>query len=165
MKLPALTLGIEEEYQIIDPETRKLAPMSEKILAEGEKILRDQIKPEFMRSQVEMGTKICRSIAEARSEVVRLRSTIAGADLYFMNPNGVVFGELAELDVQGSLHVSSADFIELGDGEPNVHDGVVAHHDVRHVRQIDVLHDAVEIDLPGARHPVAGDGDDLAGNP
>ena len=78
MKLPALTLGIEEEYQIIDPETRKLAPMSEAILAEGEKILRDQIKPEFMRSQVEMGTKVCRTISEARDEVVRLRSTIAG---------------------------------------------------------------------------------------
>ena len=76
MSLPQLTLGIEEEYQIIDPETRALAPMSEDLVARGQVILGDQIKPELMRSQVEVGSKVCRNIAEARAEVIRLRSTI-----------------------------------------------------------------------------------------
>ncbi len=76
MSLPNLTLGIEEEYQIIDPETRELASASEEIIARGEEILGEQIKPEFMRSQVEVGSKVCRDIGEARAEVVRLRGTI-----------------------------------------------------------------------------------------
>ncbi|MEM7350243.1 MAG: carboxylate-amine ligase [Acidobacteriota bacterium] len=78
MALPNLTLGIEEEYQIIDPETRELAPFSEEIVTRGQVILQDQIKPEFMRSQVEVGSKICRDIPEARAEVIRLRRTIHG---------------------------------------------------------------------------------------
>ncbi|MEE8524993.1 MAG: carboxylate-amine ligase [Thermoanaerobaculia bacterium] len=77
MKPSDLTLGIEEEYQIVDPETRELAPMSEKLIERGEEILPDQIKPELMRSQVEIGTKPCRDITEARGEVVRLRSAVA----------------------------------------------------------------------------------------
>ncbi|MEM7585994.1 MAG: carboxylate-amine ligase [Acidobacteriota bacterium] len=76
MRLPDLTLGIEEEYQIIDPETRELAPFSEELIERGQEILQDQIKPELMRSQVEVGSKVCRNIAEAREEVVRLRGTI-----------------------------------------------------------------------------------------
>ncbi len=76
MSLPKLTLGIEEEYQIIDPETRELAPASEEILARGQELLGEQIKPEFMRCQVEVGSKVCRDVAEARDEVVRLRGAI-----------------------------------------------------------------------------------------
>ena len=76
MSLPSLTLGIEEEYQIIDPETRELAPFSEELIARGQEILQDQIKPELMRSQVEVGSKVCRNIGEARDEVVKLRGTI-----------------------------------------------------------------------------------------
>ncbi len=76
MRLPDLTLGIEEEYQIIDPETRELAPFGEELISRGQEILQDQIKPELMRSQVEVGTNVCRNISEARAEIVRLRSTI-----------------------------------------------------------------------------------------
>jgi len=78
MQPPELTLGIEEEYQIVDPETRELAPMSDKLIERGREILQDQIKPELMRSQIEVGTRPCRTVAEARGEVVRLRSAIAG---------------------------------------------------------------------------------------
>ena len=46
-----------------------------------------------------------------------LRSTIDGANLFFMNPAGVVFGPNASLDVSGSFHVSTADFVRLGEGE------------------------------------------------
>lgn len=76
MRLPPLTLGIEEEYQIVDPESRELAPMSEPLIERGAEILGDQIKPELMRSQVEVGTVVCRDIGEARGEIIRLRSTI-----------------------------------------------------------------------------------------
>ncbi len=76
MSLPNLTLGIEEEYQIIDPETRELAPASEEIISRGQELLGEQIKPEFMRCQVEVGSKVCRDVTEARAEVVRLRGAI-----------------------------------------------------------------------------------------
>ena len=45
-----------------------------------------------------------------------LRSSIPNADFYFMNPAGVMFGEYAQLDVQGAFHVSTADYLRLGDG-------------------------------------------------
>jgi glutamate---cysteine ligase / carboxylate-amine ligase len=67
------TLGIEEEYQIIDPETRELTSYIQEFLDQGRVVLKDQIKPEFLQSQVEVGSKICHSIAEAREELIRLR--------------------------------------------------------------------------------------------
>jgi carboxylate-amine ligase len=70
------TVGIEEEYQIIDPESRELTSYVQEFLEQGQHVLKDQIKPEFMQSQVEVGSKICQDMAEARAEVVRLRSTI-----------------------------------------------------------------------------------------
>lgn len=74
----AFTLGIEEEYQVIDPETRELRSYITQILEAGQMILREQIKPEMHQSIVEVGTKPCRTIGEAREEVVRLRGSIAG---------------------------------------------------------------------------------------
>ena len=72
------TLGIEEEYQVVDPQTRELRSYITQILDRGRMILREQIKPELHQSMVEVGTHPCRTIQEARAEVVRLRSTIAG---------------------------------------------------------------------------------------
>jgi len=74
--LPKLTLGIEEEYQIIDPETRELKSYIQEFLEQGRLVLHDQIKAEFLQSQVEVGSQICQSVAELRSEVVRLRRSI-----------------------------------------------------------------------------------------
>ena len=71
------TLGIEEEYQIIDPETRGLRSYVTQILDEGRLILQEQLKPEMMQSVVETGTHVCRTADEARAEIVRLRGTIA----------------------------------------------------------------------------------------
>lgn len=74
----AFTIGIEEEYQVVDPETRELRSYITQILDRGQTILREQIKPEMHQSIVEVGTNPCRTVAEARAEVTRLRGTIAG---------------------------------------------------------------------------------------
>lgn len=76
MTLPALTLGIEEEYQIIKPESRELKSYIQEFLDQGRVVLQDQIKQEFLQSQVEVGSHICRNIQEIRAEVLRLRRSI-----------------------------------------------------------------------------------------
>ncbi len=76
MHPPSLTIGIEEEYQIIDPQTRELRSYITEILEGDHLTLREQIKPELHQSIVEIGTKVCRTPAEAREELVRLRREI-----------------------------------------------------------------------------------------
>jgi carboxylate-amine ligase len=76
MSMPELTIGVEEEYQIVHPETRALHSYIQEFLDQGKVILRDQIKPEFLQSQVEVGSAICRDIHQARKEFVRLRTTV-----------------------------------------------------------------------------------------
>jgi carboxylate-amine ligase len=70
---PKLDIGIEEEYQIIDPETRELKSYITEMLAEGKLIMAEQIKAELHQSIVEVGTKVCSTAAEAREELIRLR--------------------------------------------------------------------------------------------
>jgi carboxylate-amine ligase len=72
------TLGIEEEFQIVDPQTRELRSHVVEILEEGKMLLGEQIKPEMIQSMIEVGTGICRNIQEAREDITRLRSVIAG---------------------------------------------------------------------------------------
>jgi carboxylate-amine ligase len=72
-----LTLGIEEEYQIIDPVTRDLRTYISELLTQDQ--IREKkldLKPELMQSQVEVGSHICKNIKEARAEVIRLRRDI-----------------------------------------------------------------------------------------
>ena len=72
-----LTLGIEEEYQIIDPETRDLRTYISELLTQDQvRPKKLDLKPELMQSQVEVGSQICRDITEARSEVIRLRGDV-----------------------------------------------------------------------------------------
>jgi glutamate---cysteine ligase / carboxylate-amine ligase len=75
MKPPSLTLGIEEEYQIIDPETRELRSYITEILDRDHLVL-GEVKPELHQSMVEIGTKVCRTPAEVRAELVRLRGMV-----------------------------------------------------------------------------------------
>src|SRR6516165_711515 len=70
------TLGIEEEFQIVDPESRELRSHVSEILEEGRMLLGEQIKPEMIQSQVEVGTGVCRNIQEARADITKLRSII-----------------------------------------------------------------------------------------
>ena len=76
MKPPSLTIGIEEEYQIVDPQTRELRSYITEILEEGRMILREQVKPELHQSIVEVGSNVCQTPAELRAELVRLRRAI-----------------------------------------------------------------------------------------
>lgn len=76
MKAPSLTVGIEEEYQIIDPETRELTSYIQEMLDDARLILENQVKPEFLQSQLEVGTQICRNMKEARQELLRLRRSV-----------------------------------------------------------------------------------------
>jgi carboxylate-amine ligase len=71
------TLGIEEEFQIVDPQTRQLKSHVSEFLEEGKMILGEQIKPEMIQSMIEVGTGICKNISEARADITRLRSIIS----------------------------------------------------------------------------------------
>ena len=74
--IPSFTLGIEEEFQVVDPETRELKSHIQELFAEGEKRLKDEIKREMHDPVIEVGTPICANVTEARREVVRLRGEI-----------------------------------------------------------------------------------------
>jgi carboxylate-amine ligase len=79
-KLPrdhVFTLGIEEELQIIDPETRELRSHIQEILAGGKMFLKEHLKPEMHQSVVELGTEICEDARAARRQIVDLRSDLA----------------------------------------------------------------------------------------
>ena len=84
------TLGIEEEFAIVDPETRELRSHIQEILEGGKVMLKEQIKPEMHQSVVELGTEICQSVVDAREHVLDLRS------------------KLAELAGRGGLKIASA---------------------------------------------------------
>ena len=74
------TLGVEEEFQIVHPETRELRSYVSQLLEEGGKqsLLRERVRPEMHQSVVETGTGICRDIRQARSEICELRSELNG---------------------------------------------------------------------------------------
>jgi carboxylate-amine ligase len=75
--LAQFTIGVEEEYQIVDPETRELRSHISTMLEEGERALGDQIKAEMHQSVIEVGTGICKNATEARADVGRLRAAVA----------------------------------------------------------------------------------------
>lgn len=71
------TLGVEEEYQVIDPITRELASHEQKIVEVADRILEGQIKAEMHQAVVEVGSVICKDIVEVRQQVTQLRKTIS----------------------------------------------------------------------------------------
>jgi carboxylate-amine ligase len=76
VEVPRLTIGIEEEFQIVDAEGQ-LRSHSASLLAAARPRLGEQVKPEMMQSVIEAGTKICADITEAREEIATLRGTLA----------------------------------------------------------------------------------------
>jgi carboxylate-amine ligase len=85
---PSFSIGIEEEYLLVDKESRDLAPEPPPaLLAKAEEALRGQVSPEFLRSQIEVGTRVCKSVQEARDDLINLRSTLGGiADEFGLAP-------------------------------------------------------------------------------
>jgi len=73
---PAFTLGVEEEFQIIDPETRELRSHVQEILEEGRLVLKERVKPEMHQSVIEIGTGICKTIQEVHQDVGEMRAEI-----------------------------------------------------------------------------------------
>jgi carboxylate-amine ligase len=71
------TLGIEEEFQIVDPVTRELKSHVSEILDEGKMLLGEKIKPEMIQSMIEVGTGVCANIQEAREDITQLRCIIS----------------------------------------------------------------------------------------
>ncbi|MGA0558645.1 carboxylate-amine ligase [Larkinella sp. VNQ87] len=74
--MPVFTLGIEEEFQTIDPVTRELRSHMSKIVEGGQITLQERVKSEMHQAVVEVGTNICTNIHEARQEVTYLRKMI-----------------------------------------------------------------------------------------
>lgn len=71
------TIGVEEEFQIIDPATWELRSHVSELIAAGTPSLGDQIKQEMHQSIVEVGTRVCADVAELRREMVHVRSELA----------------------------------------------------------------------------------------
>ena len=74
---PSLSIGIEEEYQSIDPESRDLrSHISAEIVQKGKRLLAERVKPEMHQSVIEIGTGVCANIKEAKSEIFFIRREI-----------------------------------------------------------------------------------------
>jgi len=71
------TIGVEEEYMIIDPETRELKSHDQKIVEMASKVLDDKVKAEMHQAVVEVGTGICNDVEEARQDISKLRRAVS----------------------------------------------------------------------------------------
>jgi len=75
---PEFTIGIEEEYLLVDRDTRNLVQdPPESVMKDAVRKLEGQVGHEFLRSQIEVGTRICSTIQEARTDLARLRKAVA----------------------------------------------------------------------------------------
>jgi len=73
------TLGVEEEYQIINPATRGLRARGKRVLNAAQEAVGEEVQPELRLSQIETATPVCATLAEARAELVRLRRAVIEA--------------------------------------------------------------------------------------
>lgn len=98
---PSFTMGIEEEYLLVDLETRDLAIAPDALMADCAKELEDQVSPEFLQCQIEVGTKVCGTIQDARLDLKRLRACIHRvANNYGMAPIAASCHPFADYQVQ-----------------------------------------------------------------
>ena len=89
MKRPSLSIGIEEEYQTIDPETRDLrSHIQMEILSKAKLKIAEKVKAEMHQAVVEVGTKVCRDIKEAREDMRSLRREM----ISLASENGLLLG-------------------------------------------------------------------------
>jgi carboxylate-amine ligase len=76
---PPFTLGVEEEYQIIDPQTRALKPRVARVLTAAQSEVGEEAQSELFQSQIEIGTPPCKDLSEVRIHIKRLRRAIIDA--------------------------------------------------------------------------------------
>ena len=75
-ELKNLTIGMEEEYQIIDPKSRELTSFISEFLETGAMMFKDQVKPELLQSQIEIGSNVCRNINELEEDIKNIRQKL-----------------------------------------------------------------------------------------
>ena len=73
------TIGVEEEYQILHPETRELHPRQDRVLPRAQETLGEDIQPELYQAQIEMATPVCSTLADVRAGIVRERRGVIAA--------------------------------------------------------------------------------------
>ncbi len=94
------TLGVEEEYQIVHPETRDLRSYVSRLIEDGKSVLRERVRPEMHQSMVEVGTTICKDVGAVNSELREMR------------------GDLDRLARNGGLRIAAASTHPVADGKP-----------------------------------------------
>ncbi|MFO6463788.1 carboxylate-amine ligase [Jannaschia sp. KMU-145] len=77
MAEPDFTIGIEEEYLLVNRETGALAEAPDALMRAASDVLGEQVSPEFLQCQIEVGTGICATVAEARDDLAHLRRTVS----------------------------------------------------------------------------------------
>lgn len=86
---PSFTLGVEEEYMVLDPESYNLrSHVNLELISKGRVLLHEHIKPEMHGSMLEIGTAICKDIKEVQFEVTKIRSIVN----HLANQNGLLIG-------------------------------------------------------------------------
>lgn len=113
------TLGVEEEYQIIHPESRELRSYVSEIIEGGKTVLRERVRPEMHQSMVEVGTAVCDDVDMVKSQLVEMR------------------GELNRLAQRGGLRIAAASTHPFSDWK--VQD-IYDHH-----RYHNIVHDLQDI--------------------
>jgi len=115
MKEPSFTIGIEEEYMLVDRDSRNLISQAPKtMLAECEALLEGQVSPEFLQCQIEVGTRVCNTLTEARDDLAYLRRTVASVaerhNLAVVAVSTHPFGKPSQLE-----HTHKARYDQLAD--------------------------------------------------
>jgi carboxylate-amine ligase len=108
------TLGVEEEYQIVHPETRDLRSYVSRIIEDGKSILRERVRPELHQSMVEVGTTVCADVNAVRSQLVEMR------------------GELDRLARKGGLRIAAASTHPFADWRAQDITDQVRYHTIVH---------------------------------
>ena len=72
-----LTIGIEEEYQLVNPVSRELTSYISEILEQGSLVFKDEVKPELLQSQIEIGSQVCDNIDDLKEDLIRLRKLVS----------------------------------------------------------------------------------------
>jgi len=73
------TIGVEEEYQLVDPTSRRLVAQVDRVLPVAEQHAPDEVSHELQETMIEIGTPVCRTLEEVRAELIRLRTTVGAA--------------------------------------------------------------------------------------